>query len=109
MNASMTVTVKSSTPTLLPSLRRSVIRRPERTVETWVFRLISDADRGYLLLDSYTRGKAESGRLKPKIHDIYSRSGSKGNMLLASVPLPDSVQDEARQQLLKQISVAKEI
>jgi hypothetical protein len=60
-------------------------------------------------LDSYSRGKAGRGRIKPKLQDAYSRNGSTGNVLLADVPLPDDVQDKARKELLKQISVAKHI
>ena len=84
-------------------------RRPERRVETWVFRLLLDASAGYLLLDSYSCGKAERGRIKPKHKDVYSRNGLTGNILLDEVQLPDEVQDAARKQLLKQISVVKRI
>jgi hypothetical protein len=102
----MTVTVKISTP-ISGGRRRAT--RPERIVETWVFRLLLETNVGHLLLDSYSRGRAGAGRLKPKLHDKYSRSGSPGNMQLADVRLPDEVQEKARAKLVEQISVTKQI
>lgn len=103
----MTVTVNTSTPTARGARERVI--RPERIIQTWVFRLLSDSNHGYLLLDSYSCGKAERGRIKPKPQHEYSRNGSTGDIILEDVPLPEGVQNEAKKQLLKQISVTKHI
>jgi hypothetical protein len=83
--------------------------RPERIIETWVFRLLSDGDRGYLLLETYSRGRAERGRIKAKQHVSYTRNGKSSNIALEDVPLPDEVEGEARKLLLERIIVSKQI
>lgn len=79
-----------------------------RMVEDWGFELMSDQSRAYLLLDSYSRRSAKPKRKRLKTEARYNRTGS-GDLSLADVPLPDTVQENAIKRLLDNTAVVKRI
>lgn len=79
-----------------------------RIVEDWVFELMSDQSRAYLLLDSYSRRSGKPKRKRLKTEARYNRSGT-GDLSIADVPLPDTVQEKATKRLLENTTVVMRI